>query len=191
MAGTGTALRPAALTTPKSAQCHCHFDLGHPYWHDPMGFLSPAHYMLNILCSTRHAGFQELLIQLLLFDHSNNEARRKSFSGGQAHSFPSVPMVLLLLSDTTKVLHFRGQSVVNCNLLSAPVLEGHHSQYKFCKAKGIYQHALAVQDLAVCCSFPQESLWSHHHHCSPGHPTSHSRALLFPRCTFCMASGIK
>lgn len=81
--------------------------------------------------------------------------------------------------------------MANCNLLSVPVLEGHHSQYKFYKAKGIYQHAPAAQDLAACCSFPQESLWSHHHHCSPGHPMSNIRALPFPRCTFCMASGIK
>lgn len=73
-----------------------------------MWFLSPAHYTLNTLCSTRQAVFQELLIQLLLFDHSNNGTRRKSFSGGQAHSFPAVPMVLLVLSDTTKVLNFQG-----------------------------------------------------------------------------------
>lgn len=48
------------------------------------------------------------MIQLLLSAHSNDGARRKSSFRGQAHSFLSVSMVVLLLSDITKVLNFQG-----------------------------------------------------------------------------------
>lgn len=65
---------PNTQVCPVNSKSHCPFGLGHPSWHDPMWFLSPAHYMLNTVGSTRQEGFQELLIQLLLFDHSNNGA---------------------------------------------------------------------------------------------------------------------
>lgn len=94
---------PNTQVCPVHSKSHCHFGLGHPYWHDPMWFLSPAHYTLNTLGSTRQEVFQ-----LLLFDPSNNWARRRSSFGFQAHSFPSFPTVLLLLQDIIKVLNFQG-----------------------------------------------------------------------------------
>lgn len=102
---------PNTQVCPANSKSLCHFGLGHPYLHDPMWFPSPAHYMLNTLCSTRQEVFQELLIQLLLPDPSNNGGRKKSSFVGQAHSFQSVltlPNMLLLLSDVTKVLNFQG-----------------------------------------------------------------------------------
>lgn len=114
MAGTGAVPRPTALPIPKSAQQTLNLTATLA-WVTPTCMTPcdspPLLTTCLTLCSTRQEVFQELLIQLLLPDPSNNGGRKKSSFVGQAHSFQSVltlPNMLLLLSDVTKVLNFQG-----------------------------------------------------------------------------------
>lgn len=66
-------------------------------------------------------------------------------------------MVMPLLLDIVKVFSFQG-SVVNCNLLSAPMLEGHLPQYSFAKPKASTNMLLLCKCLLPPAHYPRKAL---------------------------------
>lgn len=161
------------LLNPKS---HCHFGQGHPYLQEPRWFLPPAHYLLNTLSSTRRNFFKSCwfscfyLTTVIVGQEANPLLEAK-------HTPCSHPPQNRLC-DAASFRHSRSLQFSRVSGELQPAFSTH--------ARGAVtpDTSFAKPNFAASCSFPQESLWSHHQHWSSEHPMSNNTAFLFPRCTF-------
>lgn len=163
---------------PLNPESHCHFGQGHPYLQDP-GDSS----LLLTTCLTRYSirwrSFQELLIQLLLFDHSNSGARSKSSFGGRAHFFPPVlTLPKINYGDAASFRHSRNlqfsKGSGELQPAFSPSTRGPSPSMQVLQSQRHLPTCFHCARLRCLLLVPQESLWSRHQHCSSQHPMSNS-----------------
>lgn len=98
-------------------------------------------------------------------------------------------MVMTLLSDIVSLQFSRVSGELQPAFSTRA--RGPSSPIQFCKAEGIYQHALAVQVFAASCSLPQESSGAVISTAALGIPCPKTQLSCSPGAHFCITSDIK